>query len=110
MSVKRRRGFSLSFPMRPFLLGDMKTPAVVLLSVVGFVALILFLRRKGKQGAPQNLDFFIAAGSQSEARAANLLPLTGSEDRRDLLKPPELPVVPDSDATYRPDPKVNWVV
>ncbi len=93
-----------------FLLVDMKTPGGVLLSVVGFVALILFLRRKGKNGAPQNEEFFIAAGPQSEARAASLLPITGSEDRRDLLKEPELPVAPDADGNYRPDPKVNWVV
>jgi hypothetical protein len=78
----------------------------VLLSVVVFVALILFLRRKGNKSASQNQEeFVIAAGTQSEARAASLLPMTGSEDRRDLLKEPELPVAPDPDGNYRPDPK-----
>jgi cell division protein ZipA len=110
LEIARLTGFSLSFLTGLFLLGDMRTPGVVLLSVVAFVALILFLRRKGKNGASKNEGFFIAAGSQSEARAASLLPMTASEDRRDLLKVPELPVAPDSDGNYRPDPKVNWVV
>src|SRR4051794_15838285 len=89
----------------------MQIPGVLLLAVIGSVALIyFFLRNRKGQSARNDEEFFIAASSQSDARAGSLLPTNGSEDRRDLLKAPEMPVAPPSERTYRPDPKVNWVV
>jgi hypothetical protein len=89
----------------------MKLLGVVLLAVIGSVVLLYFLLRSRKNGLPRNEEeLFITTGSQSDARAQSLLPTNGSEDRRDVLKVPEMPVAPASDGNYRPDPKVNWVV
>ena len=84
---------------------------LLLLAVIGSVVLIYFLLRNRKNGAHRNEEeCFITTASQSDVRARNLLPTNGSEDRRDLLKAPELLRAPASDGNYRPDPKVNWVV
>jgi hypothetical protein len=85
--------------------------ALLLLAVVGSAVLIYFLLRSRKNAAPGNEgQLFIATASQSDVRARNLLPTNGSEDRRDLLKAPELPMATASEENFRPDPRVNWVV
>jgi hypothetical protein len=53
---------------------------------------------------------FISTQTEGSARAANLLPTQGSEDRSDLLRLPDLPTEPSADGNYRPDPKVDWSV
>ena len=88
----------------------MKIPGLLLLGV-GLVVLIYVLLRRRNSGAARNEEeFFITTASHSDARADSLLPTNGSEDRRDLLKAPDLPAATASDGNYRPDPKVNWVV
>jgi len=88
-----------------------KISVLLLLAIIGSVMLIYFLLRRRNNGAARNEEeFFITTASHSEARAGSLLPTNGSEDRRDLLKAPEMAVAPASDGNYRPDPKVNWVV
>jgi hypothetical protein len=70
-----------------------ENPRMVVLAVIGFLAVIYLLLPSRKSGARRNEEeFFISTAPQSADRARNLLPTTGREDRRDLLKAPELPV------------------
>lgn len=53
--------------------------------------------------------WFISTQSETDARAAGLLPLKGSEDRRDLL--PQPPLSPSEQRSeYGPDPAIDWTL
>ena len=82
---------------------------VVFLLSAGILLILVFFRRRARDSTPVG-DMFIAAAPESEARAAKLLPTTGSEDQSSLLKIPDLPVVPEGDENFQPDPKVDWAV
>lgn len=80
----------------------------VLFLAVGSI-LVIRWRSHAKQPSPEGL--FVAPSSESQARAAAVLPTHGSEDQSALLRPPPAPVeAPVDKPDYLPDPRVDWSV
>lgn len=89
--------------------------AGLILLAIGGLGLWLRARRAGaaaRERPPAPEGYFIATTSESAARAASVLPTEGSEDKRALLTPPQLPAEEEEDSestkSYLPDPQNDW--
>ena len=88
--------------------------AALLVAVVGAIYWRRAPLRPGRPTSPPDLapdGMYLATSSQSKERVHRVLPSNGSEDRRDLLRAPDVPESSTEERNdYRPNSATDWVV